>query len=234
VTSPDEALQILGRALRICPELQVVGVAGPGDPLASGHALETLTRAHELYPELLTCLSTNGLALGEYLPLLIGGAGLKTITVTVNAVNPQILSRLCAGIVWRGRLLEGRQAGERLINAQMEGIQSARISGLFVKVNMVLVAGVNDRHVEEVARSVASWGASFINIIPLLPAAEFAGAAPPSGEMIERAIAGAERFIAVMRHCRRCRADACGIPGVSDFAPELYGNFRQLDTFSHG
>jgi nitrogen fixation protein NifB len=234
VASPQEALQILQRALRICPELQVAGVAGPGDPLASSHALETLSRVHERYPRLITCLSTNGLALGEYLPLLINDAGIKTLTVTVNAVDAQILNRLCAGIVWQGRFLQGRKASERLINAQKEGIQSAHALGLFIKVNMVLVPGINDQHVEEVARSAAAWGASFINIIPLLPAAEFAGIAPPSEEMTARAAAQAESFLAVMRHCRRCRADACGIPGVTDFAPELYRDFRQLETFSHG
>ena len=39
--SPDEAVATTERALSLVPNLAVVGIAGPGDPLASGHAVET-------------------------------------------------------------------------------------------------------------------------------------------------------------------------------------------------
>jgi nitrogen fixation protein NifB len=234
VVSPEEALNILGRALLLCPELKVAGVAGPGDPLASGHALETLSRVHEAYPWLLTCLSTNGLALPASLAGLTGAAGIKTLTVTVNAVDSGILSQLCAGVFWQGQFWPGKTGSQLLLAAQQEGIEQARSLGLVIKVNMVLVPGVNADHAPAVAARVAAWGASFINIIPLLPAAEFAGLRPPSPKMLQRAQAQAERFLPIMRHCRRCRADACGIPGINDFAPQLYNDFKPLETFSHG
>ncbi|MDR1535701.1 MAG: radical SAM protein [Planctomycetota bacterium] len=233
VVTPAEAMTILERALIVCPELAVVGVAGPGDPLASGHALETLTLARQRHPELLTCLSTNGLGLPASLPGLIG-AGIETLTVTVNAVDPDILERLCAGVWWRGSFLPGRAGAGRLIEAQGEGIRQARDLGMLVKVNLVLAPGINDRHVGEVARTAAEWGARYMNVIPLLPAAEFAAAAPPSAEALAAARAAVAGHLEVFRHCRRCRADACGVPGGVDYARELYREFRQVETFSHG
>jgi nitrogen fixation protein NifB len=161
-------------------------------------------------------------------------AGVETLTVTVNAVNPDILERLCAGVWWHGNFLSGSAGAGRLIAAQREGIGRASDLGMAVKVNMVLAPGNNDRHVEEVARTVAEWGALYMNIIPLLPAGEFREAIPPSSEAVAAAREAAGRHLEVFSHCRRCRADACGVPGGIDYARELYREFRQAETFSHG
>ncbi|MDR2392378.1 MAG: radical SAM protein [Planctomycetota bacterium] len=233
IVSPSEAVHILERAIRICPELAVAGVAGPGDPLASDHAAETLELIHALRPELILCLSTNGLELSSRLPRLIA-AGLGALTVTVNAVEPKILARLCAGILRRGRFLAGVAGARRLIAAQERGIAEARAAGIGLKINMVLAPGINDGQVEAVARRAAEWGASFINVIPLLPAAELAGVPPPLPEDLESARSLAGQYLPSFRHCRQCRADACGIPGRSDHSRELYRDLGPVETFSHG
>jgi len=47
--------------------------------------------------------------------------------------------------------------------------------------------------------------------------------------MLEAARRTAESFLPVFRKCAHCRADACGIPGVSDISRKLYektGGFR--------
>jgi len=63
--SPEESLAVVEKALKLCPEITVVGIAGPGDPLATTHALETFKLIHNRYPQLIKCLSTNGLLLEE-------------------------------------------------------------------------------------------------------------------------------------------------------------------------
>jgi nitrogen fixation protein NifB len=65
VLKPGEAIAILEKALALCPEISVVGVAGPGDSLVSDYALETLELAKARFPRLLACLSTNGLLLRD-------------------------------------------------------------------------------------------------------------------------------------------------------------------------
>ena len=52
-----------------------------------------------------------------------------------------------------------------------------------------------------------------MNIMPLIPQAEFEGRERPSHEMITKKRAECERYIPQMTHCRQCRADACGVLG---------------------
>ena len=103
-----------------------------------------------------------------------------------------------------------------------------------VKVNTVLVPGINALHVGEIARAAARAGASLINIIPLIPQHELAHLPAPTSAQLIRARLAAEQHLTVFTHCNRCRADACGIPGETDFADRLYDERVAATTFSHG
>jgi nitrogen fixation protein NifB len=220
--NPEEAVETVARALELCPQITVVGIAGPGDTLATPHALDAFRKVHAAYPNLIKCLSTNGLALpGKAQELW--DAGVRTITVTVNAVDSDILAKVVSWV----------DGGADLIAAQLHGIRECSAIGIVVKVNTVLIPGVNDAHIAQIAIAVAEAGASRHNIIPLIPQNEFADAAPPTCEQIEAARREAGAYLEQFRHCKHCRADACGIPGVSDLSKELYQN-RALETFSHG
>lgn len=61
--------------------------AGPGDTLATDYALETFRLVKEHHPELIKCMSTNGLLLYERADEIIE-IGVESVTVTVNAVDP--------------------------------------------------------------------------------------------------------------------------------------------------
>lgn len=233
ILSPDEAADIVDRALELCPEITVAGIAGPGDTLATHHAIDTFQRIKERHPELINCLSTNGLLLEQYAEELID-AGVRTITVTVNAVDPEILKHICLWVVKDGKKYEGAEGAAILIEAQKRGIAKISALGALVKINMVLVPGINDGHVEEMARTVKELGAHFINIIPLIPQYQLAHLPEPTCEELHAARERAEAYLPVFRHCQRCRADACGIPGKIDVADQLYAIRQVATTFSHG
>ena len=234
VLSPEAARDRVTVALKECPDITVAGIAGPGDPLASDHAIRTFGLIHEEHPELIKCMSTNGLRLAERADEL-ERVGVKSITVTVNAVDPTILETIVPRIVYQGSVLAGRPAAERLIERQLAGIREVVGRGAFVKINMVLIPGVNDQHVAEVAKTTADLGAGRINLIPLIPSNGFSDHRPPNCKEIDDARQAAEEHLPVFRHCQRCRADACGIPGkkslvFNDTQPHL----EQATTFSHG
>lgn len=234
VLKPAECEEIIGKALDICPDIKVIGIAGPGDTLASDHALETFRIVKEKYPDLIKCMSTNGLLLNERADELIE-TGIDSLTVTVNAVDPQIESRLNAYIIYKGEKIEGVEGAKILIRNQLEGIRKISRAGITVKVNTVLVPDINGDHIEEIAKTVKEAGAKIYNIIPLIPQHELKDQRPPVCKEIDEARTRASKYIDVFRHCQHCRADAVGVPGRSEFGDQIYQKRLNVkETFSHG
>ncbi|MCC8123094.1 MAG: radical SAM protein [Oscillospiraceae bacterium] len=237
ILTPEEALEVVGRALEICDgavPLTVVGIAGPGDTLATDYALETFRLVRARYPELLLCMSTNGLLLQERAEEILE-VGVDSLTVTVNAVDPEIQAQINDRIVYHGAIYTGTKGAGILIENQLAGIRAVSEGGVTVKVNTVLVPGINDTHIETVAKAVRDAGASIYNLIPLIPQHAFADRPAPDCAAIETARQAAGAHIDVFRHCQHCRADAIGIPGEQDFAGQVYlKRIAYKDTFSHG
>jgi nitrogen fixation protein NifB len=233
VLTPEKAAEILEKALALCPDITVAGIAGPGDTLATPYALETFRLIQAKHPELINCLSTNGLLLERYAQEL-WDAGVKTVTVTVNAVDPVILTEICSTVILGDQIYEGLEAARLLIDAQKRGIRRMAELGAVIKINIVLIPGVNDAHIAEIAETVAPLGASIINLIPLIPQNEMADLDAPDCAELSEARAVAEEYLPVFRHCQHCRADAAGIPGKSDLSALLYDIGGQEQTFSHG
>lgn len=234
IIRPEEAVDVVRRSLELCPDITVVGIAGPGDTLATPFALEAFRLIGREFPELFKCMSTNGLLLPEKAEELLD-VGIDSLTVTVNAVDPAIESQINSHIIYHGVRYEGVEAAEILIRNQLDGIQAVTAGGTSVKVNTVLVPGINDGHISQVAKTVSRAGAKVYNIIPLIPQGELVDVPSPTCRMIEDAREAAEPFIDVFRHCQHCRADAIGIPGGEDFGKQIYLNrIAGKETFSHG
>ena len=234
VIKPAEAMDVIRRSLELCPAIKVAGIAGPGDTLASDYAIETFRLIKENFPDLVKCMSTNGLLLAEKADQIID-ADIDSLTVTVNAVDPEIEAKLNRGILYHDKHYTGVEAAEILIRNQLEGIRKVSRAGITVKVNTVLVIGINDGHIEEIAKTVKEAGASIYNIIPLIPQNELKDYPEPTCLQIEEVRAKAAKYIDVFRHCQRCRADAIGVPGEKDFGDQIYlKRIAHKDTFSHG
>lgn len=234
VISPEESIEVLEKALELCPKITVAGIAGPGDTLATDYALQTFRLIKEKYPDLIKCMSTNGLLLYEKADEVIN-VGIDSLTVTVNAVEPQIEAKLNKYIVYHGKRYEGVEAAEILIENQIKGIKKVASAGITVKVNTVLVPGINDEHIETVAKTVKEAGASIYNIIPLIPQHELKDIPAPVCAQIDEARTKAGKYIDVFRHCQHCRADAVGVPGKSEYGDQIYQRrIAVKETFSHG
>lgn len=234
--TPQEAIDVLGRALQLCPEITVAGVAGPGDALASPHAIETFLLIKEQFPNILKCLSTNGLQLSENIEGL-KAININSLTVTVNSLVPETLSEINGFVLLNGKLTAGIEAAKILINAQLSGLAgAARALDAIIKINTVLIPGVNDSEVADIARQTSSLGAKIHNIIPLIPQHGMADKCEPSCLELNEARVAASPYLDVFRHCRRCRADAAGIMGKNlDITRMLYGEDAPVEEhFSHG
>lgn len=214
VICPEEACAQACRAVAAArAPITVAGIAGPGDPLANpDETLDTLRRVHAALPELLLCLSTNGLALPTYAGE-IAALGVGHVTVTVNAVSPAMGARVYCEVRDDDRILQGEDAAALLLERQEAGVRLLKAAGVTVKINTVIVPSVNAEHAVDIARTVADWGADVMNCIGLLPVAgtPLARHGSPAPEVLAAVRASAEQFLPQMRHCARCRADACGL-----------------------
>lgn len=202
VLSPAEALTHLTAAVQRVPKTKVVGIAGPGEPLFHDATFETLRLVGGAFPQLLLCVSTNGLLLIERMEELVS-CKVSTLTVTVNT-----LSAATARIIY-----PEMADHESFLRAQQAGVSMAVRRGMTVKINMVLIPGVNDAEVAQVARFAADAGAAIMNIIPMIPMGYMAHLEPPALAMVEEARRTGGMFLPQFTHCKRCRADAAGIPG---------------------
>ena len=84
---------------------------------------------------------------------------------------------------------------------------------MVVKVNSVLIPGLNDEHIVEIAKEVKNRGASLMNVLPLIPLNKMKDYERPGCAMMEKVRDEVEEIIPVFRACTQCRADAYGIPG---------------------
>lgn len=209
VLTPVQALERVRAIVERNERLSVIGIAGPGDPLANDTTFETMKAIHREFPELILCASTNGLYLSDRLEDLVK-SGVRSLTITINAVMPETAEKIYSWVSYRGRCYTGRDAAECILWNQWKGLRNAIDAGLIVKVNSVLIPGVNDTEIPLIAWLAGRKGANIMNIIPLIPQAEFKHLQRPTREMINRMREDCIRYVPQMTHCRQCRADACG------------------------
>ncbi len=222
VLEPRQALAYLDRVLERVPQLKVVGIAGPGDPFASpDETLETLRLVREKYPEMLLCVASNGLNLAPYAQDL-ARLEVSHVTVTVNAVDPAVGSQIYSWVRDRKTIYRGEQAARVLLERQLDAIRAVKEAGVTLKINTILIPGVNEDHVEVVAEEMRSLGADIMNCIPLFPVVGTPFAEKEQLPLSRvKAIRGqVEQLLPQMEHCTRCRADAVGLLG-QDQSQEL-------------
>jgi nitrogen fixation protein NifB len=210
VLTPEEALEKTREVLAEYPFIKVVGIAGPGDPLANDATFETFELINKEFPQLTLCMSTNGLMPPEKLQDILR-VGVSTLTVTVNAIDPEIQAKIVNHIAYHGKVYRGVEAAEIQIKNQLAGIKAAVDAGVVVKVNTVLVPGINDKHVVEIARKMNELGVYIMNVMPLINQGAFADIEPPTAEERKAVQEACEPYVLQMRHCRQCRADAYGL-----------------------
>ncbi|WP_295885165.1 nitrogenase cofactor biosynthesis protein NifB [uncultured Thiohalocapsa sp.] len=217
--TPEQAVaKTLAVAAEI-PQMTVLGIAGPGDPLANPErTLATFRELSAKAPDIKLCVSTNGLALPELVDEICQH-NIDHVTITINCVDPEIGAKIYPWIFWNNRRIKGVKAAKILIEQQQKGLQMLCDRGVLVKVNSVLIPGVNDAHLKEVSRVVKAKGAFLHNVMPLIAEPEHGtfyglmGQRGPSNEELQALQDACAGDMAMMRHCRQCRADAVGMLG---------------------
>jgi nitrogen fixation protein NifB len=174
---------------------------------------------HERYPDKLLCLATNGLTLAAYAERL-AAIGISHVTITCNAVDPGIGAKIYAWVRYGPRIYRGVEAAAFLLERQIEGVKLLKSLGVTVKINTVIIPGVNDAHAIKVAETMAGLGADIQNCIPLVhvEGTAFENLESPGPGAMAALRLEAGKHLMQMSHCGRCRADAAGLIGEGNRA----------------
>ena len=240
VLKPSQAMIYLYYVLEKIKNISVVGIAGPGDPFANpDETMETLGLVRKQYPDMILCLATNGFGINPYIDDL-AELDVSHVTVTLNAVDPEIGSQLYSFVRHGKRTLGPKPGFEVLLEKQLEAITRLKEKNIMTKVNTVIIPGINDGHIETIAEKMAELKVDVLNCIPSYPnkGSNFGHLAEPSKSVVANIRKKAAKHIPQMYHCKRCRADAVGILGESNGRkiidklqecaqmPEIYGDKR--------
>ncbi len=217
--TPDQAVKKVMAVAANIPQMTVLGIAGPGDPLANPErTFETFRQLTEKASDIKLCVSTNGLALPDQVEELCKH-NIDHVTITINCVDPDVGAKIYPWIFWNNRRIKGRKAAEILIAQQQKGLEMLTERGILVKVNSVMIPGVNDQHLEEVSKVVKAKGAFLHNVMPLIAEEEHGtfygvmGQRGPTHDELQALQDKCAGDMNMMRHCRQCRADAVGMLG---------------------
>ncbi len=231
--NPEQAARkVLAVAAKV-PQLSVLGIAGPGDSMYDWrNTFATFRAVEKRLPDLKFCVSTNGLALPDHIDAL-ADHNIDHVTITINMVDPQVGTAIYPWIYFNGKRYTGLDASKILHERQMEGLAALTAKGILVKVNSVMIPGINDQHLLDVNTAIKARGAFLHNVMPLISAPEhgthfgLTGQRGPSAmelkDLQDKLAGGAN----LMRHCRQCRADAVGMLGEDlsqDFTMDKLGD----------
>jgi nitrogen fixation protein NifB len=166
------------------------------------------------FPEVILCVATNGLNLIPYMDEL-QRLKVSHVTVTVNAVDASIGANVYAWMRVGKKVVRSQEGAALLLSRQLAAIQGLKSRGIMVKVNSIILPGINEDHIEVVARRMAALGVDLFNCMPYYPnvGSDFEHLSEPDKPTVEKIRKGAARHIQQMRHCTRCRADAVGVLG---------------------
>lgn len=215
VLQPFQALEYLKALKADHPEIMVVGIAGPGDPFANpDETMETMRLVRREFPEMILCLSTNGLNLRPYIDE-IAELEVSHVTITINGTDPEMLSEIYRWVRVDKRVYRGAEGAQKLLDEQLKCISLLKDKGITVKINSIAIQEINVPSIPQLAHDMAGLGADLMNVIPLYPVKDtpyetFEEPQPAMMKDLRRMVA---TYIKPMEHCARCRADAAGLLG---------------------
>jgi nitrogen fixation protein NifB len=232
VLTPQQAIAYLNNVMVRRPEITVMGIAGPGDPFANPEeTMEILRLVRRKYPKMILCVASNGLNVGPYVDEM-ADLKLSHVTLTINAIDPAIGAEIYAWVRDGKRPLRGQEAAAVLNARQMDALVRLKSRGITVKVNSIIIPGVNDDHIPEIAKKVSALGADIMNCMPLVSVAgaAFEGMPAPDTLTTARLRLQCGVHLPQMTHCARCRADAVGYIGEEMSTDQLEGIQKFANT----
>lgn len=233
ILTPQQSLQYIKAISQKIDNISTIGIAGPGDAFAEPEkTFEAIRLIKDEFPDKIFCLSSNGLNLLPYVDQ-IAELDVTHVTITINSFRLETLAKIYNWARFNKKMYRGIAAAELMLEQQTEALKALVAKNITVKINTVLIPGVNDTEIEEVAQIIGELGAATMNCIPLIPTedTEFADLEKPSSQLVRDSYRAVRKHIKPMTHCSRCRADAAGMLGNDNIdAYKLIEEYAAMPT----
>ncbi|MCE8472319.1 radical SAM protein, partial [Rhodovulum sulfidophilum] len=142
--TPEQAARKVLAVAASVPQLSVLGIAGPGDAAYDWRRTRaTFELVAKDLPDIKLCLSSNGLALPDHVDEIVA-MNIDHVTITINAIDPEIGQHIYPWIFHDGKRRSGIEAATILRDRQLQSLEMLHERGVLVKVNSVLIPGLND------------------------------------------------------------------------------------------
>lgn len=230
VLTPYQSVNYLRAISTRIKNISTFGIAGPGDAFAEPEkTLEALQLIKNEFPDKIFCLSSNGINISPYIYRLVE-LNVTHVTLTINSFRLETLAKIYKWVSFKKKVYRGENAAAIVLESQIEALIALVKAGITVKVNSIIIPGINEDEIIEVAEKVGKLGATTMNCIPLIPAegSDMESFPKPTREMINKINNEIAQYIQPMTHCARCRADAAGMLGKDD--NEAYKLIHECST----
>jgi cyclic pyranopterin phosphate synthase len=169
ILSYEELLRIAEAAVDL--GVEKVRITG-GEPLVRKGVLGFLEQLGAIAGLTELTLTTNGLLLEKNV-VQLKAAGVDRLNVSLDSLDPQVYAQITRG-------------GD--LDKVLAGLEAAERSGLGLKLNMVVMRGINDHEVETFAAmsQKRSWSIRFIEYMPTIREADWKDRVIPGNEIQER------------------------------------------------
>lgn len=167
----EEEMVLAVKAAVTCG-IRKVRITG-GEPLVKRNILSICRRIGELEGVQELCLTTNGTLLEDKAQALLE-AGVTHLNISLDTLQPEKYSKLTAG----GNLSDA-----------LKGLETSLQLGFHkIKVNVVLIGGVNDDEIEELAKLTLRYPVDvrFIELMPMNSVQSFGREAYVSAEIVKK------------------------------------------------
>ena len=143
--TPDQAAKKVLAVASTIPQMTVLGIAGPGDPLANPEkTFKTFELIAKTAPDIKLCLSTNGLMLPDHVDT-IKAFNVDHVTITINMVDPEIGAKIYPWVFYKHKRYTGVEGARILSERQLLGLEMLTERGILCKVNSVMIPGSQRR-----------------------------------------------------------------------------------------
>jgi nitrogen fixation protein NifB len=184
---PDEAVAWIDDLVKGGKKILNVNIFQPGDALAAPEALflllDLLKEKHPDCPVKLTTIGLNATSLAGDL----ADKGVIQVNLCIEAVSTDISKKIYSWIRPSKRTVPLPTATALLLEEQKNAISALKKAGIQVNIYTTVYPGINADHIETLAETLASWGASSITLLPYTPVSEEEKLEPCDPTLLETA-----------------------------------------------